>query len=846
MFRHIVSHARWPRAIAAALAACLVAAPLAAQSATGRITGTITTASGNPVDGALVSVRGTTLSGQTNSAGRFAITGVAPGTYELRVQRVGSRPQVIGGVVVVAGADASVAIKLEALPVQLGGVVVSASRRTEKVTDAPATITRFDANQFANTVGNSFAPALKEAKGLDFIQVGITAVAVNARGFNSAFNNRMLMMEDNRIAVLPENGLPAGGFTPIPKVDLAGMEVLVGPGSALYGPDASNGVITLQSKDPREYRGVTAEVSGGSRNFYDMQARYADVSGKIGYKFSAEYLTADDFQNVNYYGPVTKPGPPPASSGPVLENGTDWKTNVLRGYGALAYYFDNGGKLDFSAGASKSNGIGQTSVGRNQLIDWEYRTLQLKYTSPRWFAQVYRTQSLSGGTFQLNGYSQNALRFPTISADSAKRLSAFPADGRLLAAEVQGNFMINMIGTTGVSALDNTHVVAGVQTRRDYVSSFQRWLSDRNTGKELEIGSTGGYFQTETPFSSMVRLVLAGRVDKHDKYDAQFSPKAAVLLTPWEDQTFRVSYNKAFKSPSVLQTDFYFPNFSPSVGVFGNQDGFTIKNVASGLVTTTFDPIKPEINTTYEVGYKGIIANRLYIDITGYSSKYENFISPLIVIANPFAGAAATRAFNTKTGAEAGGTGANQIALTYVNLGDATILGTDIGARLILTPKIGASGNMSLQKVDQLNQPAGALIAAGTEATSFNSPVTKVTAGMDFTDLGVQGLMWGFTGRYVLGYGFRSGVNVGKVPTFGTIDLSASYKLPIDGMRLNVSVQNLFSCSAGTYTAPTFLAATNPGTVTGSRRCGFGEEHNEMINMPAIGTMIFVGVRIDR
>ncbi len=72
---------------------------------------------------------------------------------------------------------------LQAAALQLGGVVVSASRRVEKITDAPATVTRLEAAQIANSVGNSFAPALKEVKGIDYIQVGMTAVAINARGF---------------------------------------------------------------------------------------------------------------------------------------------------------------------------------------------------------------------------------------------------------------------------------------------------------------------------------------------------------------------------------------------------------------------------------------------------------------------------------------------------------------------------------------------------------------------------------------------------------------------------------------------------------------------------------------
>ena len=827
-------------AIAAQAAVLTLWAPAILLAQAGRVSGTITIAGGSsPAQGALVSVQGTPLSTQTSVAGTYTISGIAPGTYQVRVQRLGSKVKLVAGVVVKAGEETRVDAGLDAAVQQLGGVVVSASRRIEKITEAPATVTRFDASQIEMTIGNSFAPALKEAKGLDFVQVGITAVAVNARGFNSSFNNRMLLMEDGRLAVLPENGLAAGPFTTIPKLDLAGIEVLVGPGAALYGPDASNGVITLSTKDPKEYRGMSAEVSGGSQGFMDAQVRYAGLNGRWGYKVAAEYQSANDYGPYNRYAPIAGVAAIDTGNG-----GADFKTNVMRGSGSVVWYSD-AGRLEFTAGASKSNGIGQTSVGRNQLVDWQYRVLQAKWTSPRWFAQLYRTQSLSGDTYQLNGFSQNRLRYPTISIDSMKHLSDFPADGRLLAAEVQNNFTISMLGQTGADAIDNTRIVWGIQSRKDNVSSMQQWLSDRNTGQELEIAQTGVYTQIETPLSKMLRLVLAGRYDKHDKYEAQFSPKAALLLTPWEDQTFRVSFNRAFKSPSVLQTDFYFPNFSPSVGVFGNQDGFTIKSSPGGVTTLVLDPIKPEINNTWELGYKAIINEKLYFDIAAYSTRYENFLSPLIVIANPFAGAAATKAYNTKTGAEAGGTGANQIALTYVNLGDATLSGIDLGWRYLITNKIATSGTATFMKLDNLNAPSGAFTAAGIEATSFNSPVTKVTAGMDFTDIAPHAV-FGFTGRFVQGYNFRSGVNVGSIPTFGTIDVMYSWKTPMEGVRLTAQVQNLFTCVGGEFVQAVFLSSANKSRNTDDNKCGVNQSHIEMINMPAVGTMAFVGVRIDR
>ena len=821
-------------ALALAFSLLLAAIPASAHAQSGRISGVITDSARSVLPGTQVTVVGTRYAGVSDPSGRYTIAGVPAGTYDVRVQRIGLKAQVINGVVVNGGESTELNISLASVPLSLGGVVVSASRRAEKITDAPATITRIDAAAIQNTVGNSFAPALKEVKGIDFIQVGVTAVAVNARGFNSAFNNRMLMMEDNRIAVLPENGLPVGAFTTIPKVDLAGIEVLVGPGSALYGPDASNGVLTLSTKDPREYPGTTLEASGGIRNFFDVQGRHAGLlaNGKLGYKVTGEYQQAKDFSNKNLYAPVAP------STAPTPELTADWNTDVMRGGGALVYYMPGLARLELNGGASKANGIGQTNVGRNQLKDWQYRNLQLKFTHPNWFAQAYTTQSLSGDTYQLNAFSQNRLRYPNLTDDSVKKLSDFPAEGRIMAAEAQNTFT--------VAQLNGLQITWGGQYRHDVVSSKRQWLVDRQTGEDVETDQKGVYGQIDIPLIEQVRLVGAARYDRHDRYDAQWSPKAAILVTPIPDQTFRFSYNRAFKSPSVLQYGFYLPDFSAGIGVFGNADGFLIKN-AAGATVRTIEAIEPEKNDTYELGYKGIIANRLFVDITGYRSNFKKFMSPLFIIANflnPASAGGPTYAYNARTGVKYVGSNgtSDQIALTYFNVGDAQITGTDMGVKFLVTPTIAINGTASLQKLDTIKSKAG----DPAEATAFNSPTTKFNVGMDFANIYANQLRGSFTVRYVNGYRFLSGVNNGKIPTFSTFDFTAGYKLPISGTSLNLSVQNLFVCRGGTSSINGWVAAGKPSLYNKKQECGFGLKHIEMVNMPQIGTMAFLGVRWDR
>jgi outer membrane receptor for ferrienterochelin and colicins len=857
-----------PRSSLAALAAAAAAlalpaavpAPLAAQQPAqeqatrqgGRIAGTVTDAAGTPLAGAQVSVVGSRGGALTDQEGRYRITGLAAGTYDLVVQRIGQKTRTSNAVVVRAGEEMRLDLAMEDAASTLGGVVVSASRRVEKITDAPATITSIGTDALDATIGNTFAGALKEAKGVDFIQTGMTSIAINARGFNSSFNNRFLMVEDGRISVLPENGLPVGSFTPTPKVDLAGLEVLIGPGSALYGPDASNGVLSLTTKDPRQFKGGTIELTGGNRSYADIQGRYANVVGNLGFKVAGEWQTANDWENFLCYnsGGTIVSAAPTCAAGQVRETGLktpiDWKARVARGTGALVYYMGDS-RLEVNAGMSMTDGVGQTNVGRNQLDGWKYNVAQARYTTPHWYLNAYRAQSKSGSSFALNRYAGAQLTpaNASLSADSLRMLSDWPSDGRMYAAEVQGNYV--------VPQLLNTAVVFGAQYRDDVVSSARQWLTDRNTGKDISNDQKGIYAQTTTPLIPMLDVVLAGRLDDPKAYDRQWSPKAGIVFKPIADQALRVTFNRAFKSPTILQTNFFIPDWTSIISIYGNTGGFRTVD-ANGAVKSTYRPMVPESNKTWEFGYKGVLRERLFLDGTYFRSDYRNFMSPLTIVGNPFATAAAggpTYAVPVEnpggnipvngSGRIVNGAGISPIVLIYYNLGNAKVSGTDLGANFLATRHVELRTTVSTVKIDELTVPPG----ASPEATSLNSPTTKWTLGATAKDVGP----WsgGLTYRNVNAYYFRSGSNTGVIPTFGTVDANVSLKLPqLQNAMINLGVANLFTCSATGLVYKTGTPQPNSVIDSEERKCGSGRKHAEMINMPEIGPMAFLGVRFNR
>ena len=131
------------------------------------------------------------------------------------------------------------------------------------------------------------------------------------------------------------------------------------------------------------------------------------------------------------------------------------------------------------------------------------------------------------------------------------------------------------------------------------------------------------------------------------------------------------------------------------------------------------------------------------------------------------------------------------------------------------------------------------------EATALNAPGTKWTAGATLRDIGPATA--GLTFRNYNAYYFRSGSNLGVIPTFGTLDASVNVKVPsVSNVLVNLGVSNLFSCTAESVT---YVAATVPANsviASEQRGCGFNRKHSEMINMPQIGTMVFLGMRLSR
>jgi iron complex outermembrane receptor protein len=186
-------------------------------------------------------------------------------------------------------------------------VVVSASRVEESVLQSPVTVERMDIISIREAPQASFYDGLKNMKGVEMSTQSLTFQSFNTRGFNANGNVRTVQLIDGMDNQAPGLNFSVGNIAGISELDLESLELLPGAASALYGPNAINGILLMNSKNPFQYQGFSAQIKSGimdqntrstpTTGFYDFAARYATaLSDKVAIKFNVNYLRADDWQ----------------------------------------------------------------------------------------------------------------------------------------------------------------------------------------------------------------------------------------------------------------------------------------------------------------------------------------------------------------------------------------------------------------------------------------------------------------------------------------------------------------------------------------------------------------------
>lgn len=869
--------------------------------------------------------------------------------------------------------------------IELEQVSVTASRRREKVLEAPASVAVVGTSQIKDRVTSTASDHVKSVRAVDVAKTGLGASHVVVRGFNNVFSGSLLSLVDNRIARVPSLRLNSYALVPTSNEDIEQIEVVSGPGAALYGPNSANGVMHILTRSPFTSQGTTVSIGGGERSVLLGSLRHAGVfNDTIGYKFSASGFRGNDWEEGRAEADLQGVKVP------------EFDTYRAGGDFRVDYRPNNELTTILASGFSQMTGLEMTGIGAGQAKNWTYGYVQGRLIYKDLFAQAFWNRSDAGDTY--------TVRAGTPIIDNSD----------LYVGQIQHGYNLgeNQRFTYGLDLL---------LTRPDTKGS----INGRNENND-NVNEVGAYLQSETKILPQLKFIAAARVDDHNHLnDLVLSPRAALALQPNDDHNFRLTYNRAFSTPSssnlfldIVSSPDAFGigaafqpalGFSPSIDVraqgVNSDTGFTFKRsengrpefrspfspvanlpadafiplddpvftnvmwgvgrsailseaqpqfeaglkqaftpealpqllqnqspaqiegivstlpaevtqllppafqqpgaisalppealqqlipqilgslpapVVEGLTTALVadlsngftsvipeqvagvknvllalnpetgafepiadvndvDPITPTITQTYEMGYKGILMDKIAFSADVYHTRINDFIGPLVVetpnvfldantlgasiaqqltealsdpknallnqallafdspaqggngdgsavdeltklfVAGTDNNGAAFIPFGTVSPDQAGDP--NAVMLTYRNYGDISLNGADLSLTYYLNHSLSVTGNYSFVSKD--------LFETDIRNIALNAPKNKFGANVQYLNPDL-GLGAGVAMRYVAGFPMNSGVYIGDVESYYTIDVSAGYDLPFGPKpRLSLTVQNL-------------------------------------------------------
>lgn len=948
-----------------------------AQDASITITGTVLDENKKPLMGANVVVKGTTTGTTTDEAGKYSIA--VPNTSNtLVISYLGYTSKEVS--VDKTRGNYAIDINMSNTVNEMEQVVVSASKKPEKILDAPASISVVGQEKLERNIVTTPVEQLKTTPGVDVMRTGLVSSNVVVRGFNNIFSGSVLNVVDNRIGSVPSLRVNAYQLTPVSTLDYEKIEVVRGPASALYGPNASSGVIHIMTKSPldqkKKFETTVAMTSGFvvldksykadnnnsviSGNVINPEIRHSGklLDGKFGYKLSASYFQGQDYPNRDprepyegdsllfgsaLNGKVFVPDSIVVNDTAVQDIRRFHKDFSIQKFTADAR-FDirpikdititiNGGL----AGARnvELTGLGAAQAGGGKGL-WLYWYVQTRFKWKNLFLQYYINSSNAGNTYLIPQLSQSARNdYNQTSPPSPYQVQKLIDKSKMHVFQIQHSY-------APLEKLNFIYGVDVIHTNPDTKGSINGRFENRD-----KLTQAGGYLQGDYAPIKWLNLVAAFRVDYNSIIkNVSFSPRAAAVFKPAVGHNIRITYNRAFDSPTTLNqfldlSNGLIPNGINVRGIgnpygwnynfdgngivqfktapYGAAEGEWVtygdksKNVAmfeqmftfikeglksadpttnpiliESIFNNTFNGIRgaggtvenadfvsidyanfartgqfeqskqntsmfqnlKKINNsttqTLELGYKGLIAGKLSLQVDGYWTRISDYVSALL----PASGAvmfdwrtylgdyapggalydnlkannsALDNVLNNVIGGNPGLQNPNIVAsdpttswdelvvlmnqlpvgtitpndadlvgsdfiLTYKNVGRLDVFGIDFGFQYNIVENeihsVSAGGSLSWVDKDQIKLSTGELI-------SLNAPKVKASITADHIVKKI-GFGYGFTFRYQKEYYAISSIYVGDVKAAYLLDARVSYRPKFyQGLLLSINVNNL-------------------------------------------------------
>ncbi len=558
-------------------------------------------------------------------------------------------------------------------------VVVSASKTAEPLIDAPATMTVLGPRDLALAPSTDYADLLRAVPGVNVTQLSARDVNITSRAATSSLATSELALLDGRTLYADFFGFVMWDFMPRDLDEIKQIEVIRGPASAVWGANALDGVINVITKSPREMAGTHAtigvgtfgrEVNGDGASpgtlFYANTSYAAAVNDRWAYKVSAG-VTASD--------PLARPvgAIPNGQATPTLypsyrNAGTEQPQFDVR----VDRDFAGGAQLQVSGGVDGTSGILHSGIGPFEIA--------------RGSTLGYGKVNYTRGAFKLQA-------FTNIFAGHGHNLLTVDAAGRPI--PLQMNTKTTDIEAGDTVALGRRQAVTfGGDVR---FSRFHLQLAPGETSRT----EGGAYVQDELVLTPVYRIIGGARVDKFTSIArAVVSPRVAFVVKPTPRQAIRVTFNRAFRAPSIINNDINatIANPLPLAAIspaFGSQV-FLVPTAVTGNKQLTEEHLD-----AFEVGYTGQVRDRATLSAAWYVTRFSNEI----FFTQTGTWTTAPPGFPSLGPVPAQAVWAGLLAkgivfpstFTYKNLGKERNQGLELGLNASLTSSIDVFGNYSFQ-----------------------------------------------------------------------------------------------------------------------------------------------------
>ena len=470
--------------------------------------------------------------------------------------------------VVVTSANQNINVMLSAGQ-NLEEIVISASRRAQKVTEAPASVSVISTREIESSPQVAEpSRILVSVPGVQIQQQTANSLNIEMRAGSGVFGTSTYVMRDNRGLITPAAGTFFSFQQGLSNLDLASVEVVRGAAGVLYGPGVTSGVVHFRSKSPIDFTGNSASFWGGELNTFGSEFRIARANDNktFGWKINARYNSGDDFTydedeaslagrvggiNSIIRQPVIKDmmvDPLASQNGSVLYDFTGGNA-IIDNYSNFAFDTNlewrpsDNNNYQVSAGMTNGGGLFFQDLGI-AYADGSTYWGQVQATMGNWYAQAFVDYNDGGGTDN-----------PTFLYGTGLRQVA---ERTTVEAQIQYNFDMPWL-------FDSEWTVGYDYRDTNSNSDYTLWGRNENTDEYI---TNGFYGQGTLTMSEKVDLVVAGRYDQASFISAgEFAPRAALVYKASDKTTWRFAYNKALSGPSALQMYIDFPVNVPAPGV---------------------------------------------------------------------------------------------------------------------------------------------------------------------------------------------------------------------------------------------------------------------------------------